>query len=152
MIGRSALCAGLLAFATCTTVAIAHVTISPATVQAGSIAEIVFRCPNERPNASTIKLEVQLPPDPGIGAVKVSAPPGWRGRIAGRTITWDGGTIAPGRRQNFTIAAGPIPPGSRELAFKALQTYSNGEVVRWIELHQPGEPPPPHPAPVLSVR
>ena len=152
MIGRAAMCAGMLAFATCTTVAAAHVTISPTTLQARSFDEIVFRCPNERPNASTVKLTVQLPAGGGIGAVKVRVPAGWHGRIAGRTITWDGGTIAPGRSQNFTIFAGPISPGRRVLAFKALQTYSNGEVVRWIQIRQPGQPQVPHPAPVLTVR
>jgi uncharacterized protein YcnI len=152
MIGRAALCAGFLTFAACTAGATAHVTISPTTLHAGSSDEIVLRCPNERPNASTVKLAVELPSGAGIGAVKVRAPAGWHVRINGRTITWDGGTIAPGHSQNFTILAGPIPPGSRDLAFRAVQTYSSGEVVRWIELPQPGEPPPPHPAPMLAVR
>ena len=152
MIGRAAVCAGFLAFATCTTVAGAHVTVSPTTLQAGSSDAIVFRCPNERPNASTVKLAVELPPGAGIGAVKVRAPAGWRVRVDGRTITWEGGTIAPGHSENFALFAGPIPAGAHDLAFKAVQTYSSGEVVRWIQLRQPGEPPPPHPAPIVTVR
>ena len=35
--------------------------------------------------------------------------------------------------------------------FKALQTYSNGDIVRWIDLQQPGQSEPEHPAPVLLL-
>ena len=37
------------------------------------------------------------------------------------------------------------------MAFKALQIYSNGDVVRWIDLAAPGQPEPDHPAPVLTL-
>jgi periplasmic copper chaperone A len=33
------------------------------------------------------------------------------------------------------------------IVFKALQTYSDGDVVRWIEEPVAGEPEPDHPAP-----
>ena len=47
------------------------------------------------------------------------------------------------------VGAGPTRPG--QVAFKALQTYSNGDVVRWIDVQQPGQPEPDHPAPVLTL-
>jgi uncharacterized protein len=37
------------------------------------------------------------------------------------------------------------------LTFKALQTYSNGDVVRWIEQSAPGGPEPEHPAPSVTL-
>jgi hypothetical protein len=37
------------------------------------------------------------------------------------------------------------------VAFKAIQTYSNGDIVRWIDLPQPGQPAPAHPAPVVTL-
>jgi hypothetical protein len=37
------------------------------------------------------------------------------------------------------------------LEFRALQTYDNGAVVRWIEATPPGGPEPDHPAPVLTI-
>ena len=43
-------------------------------------------------------------------------------------------------------AADPV-----RLQFKALQTYSNGEIDRWIEDWPAGAPEPDHPAPVLEV-
>ncbi len=147
----------------------AHVTNSPPTLAAGSVDEITFRCPNERPNATTTKLVVQLPPAYPLRMVKVLPLPGWQISVTMRkldepihtrggdvtsvvdTIAWAGGSIAPDEYQNFTILAGPLPAGVSELPFKAVQTYSNGEVVRWIQLRAPGEAAPPNPAPVLHL-
>jgi uncharacterized protein YcnI len=116
-----------LALGTSTTPGLAHVTVSPATLSAG--AEDTMR-----------KLPVPISTDDGEVAAAVA------------TITWSGGRIAPGEYQDFAILAGPIPSGAKTLPFKAVQTYSNGEVVRWIERRGPGEPEPAHPAPVLHVR
>ena len=35
--------------------------------------------------------------------------------------------------------------------FKALQTYSSGTIVRWIEVPVAGQPAPDFPAPVLTL-
>jgi len=66
-------------------------------------------------------------------------------------VTWTGGKILPGQYQDFSVAADPLPAGVSQLAFKAIQTYSNGDVVRWIDLPQPGQPAPEHPAPILTL-
>jgi uncharacterized protein YcnI len=149
--------------------AVAHVTIAPTALPAESVGEITFRCPNERPNAATTQLVVQLPPQYPLALVKVRPVPGWRIATTARTlskpmhtphgdvtsaidtITWEGGEIRPGEHQNFSIFAGPLPRGVAQLTFKALQTYSNGEIVRWIDVRRTGEPEPPHPAPVLRL-
>ena len=65
-------------------------------------------------------------------------------------ITWDGGVIAPEEFQEFEVSLGPLPDTDR-MVFKALQTYSNGDVVRWIDLPTPGGKDPDHPAPVLTL-
>jgi len=148
----------------------AHVTISPKTLAAGAVDEITFRCPNERPSSATTKLVIQLPPEYPLTLVKVRPVPGWHASIATRklakpvhtrhgdvvsavdTIAWEGGSIARDEYQDFAILAGPMPRGAHRLAFKAVQTYANGEVVRWIELRGPGEAEPPHPAPILTIR
>jgi hypothetical protein len=36
--------------------------------------------------------------------------------------------------------------------FKAVQTYGDGTVVRWIEDQPKGAPEPEHPAPVLTLK
>jgi hypothetical protein len=46
---------------------------------------------------------------------------------------------------------GPLPTDTDQLVFKALQTYDNGEVVRWIDAAPQGAPEPEHPAPVLTL-
>ena len=35
---------------------------------------------------------------------------------------------------------GHVPDDADSLTFKALQTYSNGDVVRWIDAQQAGQP------------
>jgi hypothetical protein len=58
------------------------------------------------------------------------------------TVTWSGGSIAPGEFDEFGISAHvPNTPG-RVLVFPALQTYAGGEVVRWIGSPDADEPAP----------
>jgi hypothetical protein len=66
-------------------------------------------------------------------------------------VTWFGGQILPGQYQDFSLSADPLPEAPTTLVFKALQGYSNGDVVRWIDVAQPGQPEPEHLAPVLTV-
>jgi uncharacterized protein len=63
-------------------------------------------------------------------------------------VVFSGGRIAPGQFLSFPVSI-KVPdakPGTL-LTFKALQTYSNGEVVRWI-----GNPSADTPAPQVLVR
>jgi len=149
--------------------AFAHVTITPGSAPQGSTAELTFRVPNEESKAATVELQVQLPTDHPIAQFLVKPVPGWTVRVqtvklakplvtddgsfttAVSEVTWKGGTIAPGQFQDFSVSADPLPSGISQLAFKAIQTYANGDVVRWIDLPQPGQPEPEHPAPVLTL-
>ena len=67
------------------------------------------------------------------------------------TVTWSGGTIAPGQFDTFSLSVGPLPKDKAELAFPALQTYSNGEVVSWIDVAPASGPEPQHPRPLLHL-
>jgi uncharacterized protein YcnI len=137
--------------------ALAHVTVTPKTAAPGSTPLLTFRCPDERATANTIELAIQLPPETPFATLRVPAVAGWRSRVSVRAdgtadvVTWEGGTIAPHRAQTFEIIAGPMPASGRTLVFRAVQTYDNGEVVRWIEDRAPGEAEPPFPAPVLTI-
>ena len=44
-----------------------------------------------------------------------------------------------------------MPDKPAQLVFKALQTYSSGEIVRWIELATSQDPNPDTPAPILTL-
>jgi uncharacterized protein YcnI len=128
----------------------AHVAIQPAEAAQGSYAKLAFRVPNEQDNAATVKLEVQLPTDQKFQSVSVRPLPGWTSAVTATTITWTGGRIEPGQFQEFEISVGPLPKVD-ELTFKAVQTYDNGDVVRWIDPTPADGSEPEHPAPVLHL-
>jgi uncharacterized protein YcnI len=150
-------------------VAEAHVTVNPNTAAQGAYTKVSFRVPNEEASANTTTVEVDLPADHPIASVSLRPVPGWTATTtttqlatpiksddgdvsqAVTKIVWTGGTIAPGQFQEFDVSLGPLPKDTDHLVFKALQTYSDGTVVRWIDLQQPGQPEPDHPAPVLHL-
>jgi uncharacterized protein YcnI len=152
-----------------TGVASAHVTANPNTAQQGSYTKVSFRVPTELDNASTTQLEIDFPADHPIASVSTRAVPGWTAKVDKTTlakpittddgqiteavsrITWTGGKIPPGSFEEFDVSLGPLPTDTNQLVFKALQTYDNGEVVRWIDPTVPGQPEPAHPAPVLTL-
>jgi uncharacterized protein YcnI len=149
--------------------AFAHVTITPGSAPQGSTAELTFKVPNEESTAATVEVQLQVPTAHPIAQFLVEPVPGWSVSVQTVTlpkpivtddgsfttavseVTWTGGKIAPGQFQDFSVSADPLPSGISQLVFKAVQTYSNGDVVRWIDLPQAGQPEPEHPAPVLTL-
>lgn len=151
--------------------AAAHVEIDPGSQPKGSTGTFAFRVPNEEDTASTVRLDVQFPTDHPIANVLVEVKPGWTfttqtqkltkpiktddGTFADAVteISWvsSGAQIPPGGFDLFTVFGGPLPTNASQLVFKAVQTYSNGDVVRWIELPTQGAPPPDHPAPTMKL-
>ncbi|GAA3500189.1 YcnI family protein [Streptomyces prasinosporus] len=150
----------------------AHVGVQPEGEAAkGGYAVIDFKVPNERDDASTTKLEVTFPTDHPLASVMPQPVEGWDVKVTeseldeplemhGRKIsevvtkvTWtaEGDGIKPGFFQKFPVSVGTLPEDADELVFKALQTYSSKEVVRWIEVPQEGQEEPEHPAPVLAL-
>ena len=60
-----------------------------------------------------------------------------------RQITWSGGRIGPGEFVDFGLSLRmPKGEGGDKLTFKALQTYDDGDVVRWIGPEDADEPAP----------
>jgi uncharacterized protein YcnI len=144
----------------------AHVTVQPETAVAGSFTVESVRVPNEQEKASTTKVQLKLPP--GFASVAYQPVPGWdvqvtKVKLAKPVQTDDGPVtegvgqvtwtakdkasgIAPGAFQDFPLSLLiPGKPGDT-LTFKALQTYSDGQVVRWI-----GGPGADEPAPTVQV-
>lgn len=147
----------------------AHVTVSPTSLPKGATAELTFKVPNEESNATTTEVQLQIPTDHPIAQVLPRDIPGWKAAVKTTTlatplktddgtfttavseIDWTGGAIPVGQYQDFQVSVDPLPTDTSQLVFKAVQTYSNGDVVRWIDLTQPGQPDPDHPAPVLTL-
>lgn len=136
--------------------AFAHVTVNPGEASQGGYAKLTFRVPNESDTASTTRLEVALPAE--LTSARVKPHVGWTYAVtksgdAVTAITWTaekGAAIEPGEFDEFDISVGPLPK-TDSVTFKALQTYSDGSVVRWIEEPKAGQPEPEHPAPVLAL-
>lgn len=153
--------------------AFAHVSVQPEGAAAkGGYAVVDFKVPNERDNASTTKVEVTFPTDHPLASVMPEPIAGWNVKVtkskldkpltmhgekideAVSQVTWtaaDGKGIQPGYFQKFPLSVGALPDNTDQLVFKALQTYSNKEVVRWIEVPQAGQDEPENPAPVLQL-
>jgi uncharacterized protein len=144
----------------------AHVTLQPSTAAAGSFAVESVRVPNEKDDAITTKVDVRLPD--GFSSASYQATPGWKVKVVKSKlatpiktddgtvteqvsrITWTANSAAdgikPGQFRDFPLSV-RIPGKPRDtLTFKALQTYSDGEVVRWI-----GAPDADEPAPRIAV-
>ncbi|MFD5266857.1 YcnI family protein [Streptomyces sp. NPDC058335] len=152
--------------------AFAHVSVQPeGTAAKGGYAVVNFRVPNERDNASTTKLEVNFPADAPLASVMPQKVDGWKITVTksklakplevhGRQIseavskvTWTAADkgIEPGFIQQFPVSLGALPENADQMVFKAIQTYSNKEVVRWIEVQKEGAEEPENPAPVLAL-
>jgi uncharacterized protein YcnI len=151
--------------------AAAHVTVNPNSATQGGFTKVSFRVPNEMDTANTTKLEVTLPTDTPVAFVSLKPVTGWTARTektvlktpikaeggeitkAISKITWTAqgdGAIKPGQFQEFDVSLGPLPE-TDQMIFKALQTYSDGTVVRWIDDPAAGGAEPEHPAPALKL-
>jgi len=61
------------------------------------------------------------------------------------------GGIKPGEYAEFQLSVGPLPKVD-SMTFKAIQTYSDGQIVSWIETPAAGSSDEPeHPAPTLKL-
>ncbi len=149
--------------------AFAHVGVQPGTAEKGGYSTIALKVPNEKDNASTVKLELDLDPKHPLASVMPQPVPGWDIKVekskldkpvktddgtvneAVTKVTWTGGKIEPGQFQQFPLSVGQLPTDADELVFKALQTYSDDEVVRWIDPSKPNGQEAEHPAPTLKL-
>jgi uncharacterized protein YcnI len=138
--------------------AAAHVTIQPGEWEAGSFATMVVRVPNERDDAETTTVTVQFPesipsarfkPHPTcereVQREELAEPvEDLTERIVSVTWTCDPAIPADGFDE-FGISL-RVPedaqPGD-EILFPAIQVYSSGEEVGWIDPDPEGDSPAP---------
>lgn len=148
----------------------AHVTVQGPGATQGGFAKLTFRVPTEEA-VPTTKLEIVFPTDAPLASVRTKPHAGWTAVVAkgpaakpftvfgeeqteqvtSVTFTAAGGAgIKPGEFDEFELSAGPLPEVD-QMVFKALQTYADGTVVRWIEEQVEGGAEPEKPAPVLEL-
>lgn len=165
-------CAAFAALLPATSAA-AHVTVTPTTATAGGRATFTFKVPNESDTAKTVQLEVVFPDNAALTSASLRPVPGWSATVnrkpsaapaqpteqdhtaaagAVTSIVWRSEVgVGKNEFQTFDVAVGQLPKEPTTLVFKALQTYSDGVVVRWIDVPQDGAPRPEHPAMVVTV-
>jgi uncharacterized protein YcnI len=150
------------------TVAQAHISLHPNTIPAGAFVTLDVRVPGEQAGAYAYKVDMQIPP--GFTEVDTQNVPGWSvhklfthlatpiqtdaGPVDEQVsqIVWTGDRSRLGRLDDGTFIQFPLSlamPSNlagRSLAFKAIEYYSNGDIVRWI-----GSPSTEHPAPTVNI-
>lgn len=163
---RYVLASAIAALLALVPVASAHVTVQPEEIPAGGFTRLDVRVPTERDDASTTKVELQFPP--GFLSVSTEPVPGWDAKIVKRkldkpveqfgeqvseevgqvsfTANGQAAGIGPGEFQDFGLSMSVPDKAGSTLTFKAVQTYSSGEVVRWI-----GPPDSEGPAPQVKL-
>ena len=125
---------------------------------AGQPAQLVFEVPNERDDAATVTIEVQMPQDIDLTDVVAAEVEGWTISTITRdgdivdTIRWDatGAGLVGEESAALPVAVGPLP-AVEFLEFPTIQTYDDGDIVRWIEPAPAGEPEPELPVPTLAI-
>jgi uncharacterized protein len=142
------------------------VTVQPSTATPGAYTVESIRVPNETDGANTTRVDVRFPA--GFASVSYQRVPGWRvtlrkTKLATPIKTADGeiteqvsqvsfigdgkdGRIPPGGFQDFPLSVRVPGKAGQKLTFKAIQTYDDGKVVRWI-----GAPGSDQPAPQVTL-
>jgi uncharacterized protein YcnI len=145
----------------------AHVTINPSAAEAGSYSTVTVKVPNESATATTTRVELSLPEDTPFTSVRYVPVAGWTAELVRETlpeavtvndakvteavtsILWtasSGSEISDGQLQQFTVSLGAVPDVGA-ITLPAIQYYSDGTQVDWVETEADAE----YPAPVLYI-
>jgi uncharacterized protein YcnI len=151
---RHAAIAGALALLTLApATAAAHISVHPNTIPAGAFATLDVRVPGEQAGAHVTEVDMLFPP--GFTSAAYQNVPGWTTSVVYQKLpapiqtpdgpvatevsqivwTWQGplGLVANNQFINFPLSVAiPANDAGLSLAFKTVQTYSNGQVVHWI--------------------
>jgi uncharacterized protein YcnI len=145
-----------------------HISLHPNTIPAGAFATLDVRVPGEQEGAYVEKVDVLFPA--GFTGVDYENVPGWTTKVIeaklatpirqdGETIdtevsqivwSWTGplGKVENNQFIDFPLSlAIPESAAGKALEFRTVQTYSNGQVVHWIDPSLTAE----HPSPRINV-
>jgi uncharacterized protein YcnI len=139
--------------------ACAHVEIErEGRVSSAGVVAATLVVPNEKDDAGTVTIELVFPASPKLTTVEAEAVDGWTATVteasdgAVESVTWTGGPITGKEAAELPIRVGDVPAGVDAVDFEAVQTYDDGDVVRWVDETHAGGEEPERPAPVLLVR
>lgn len=149
-------------------VAEAHISLHPNTVPAGAFATLDVRVPGEQEGAYVKKIDMLFPS--GFTSAEYENVPGWTVKVINQKLTtpiqtdsgpvneqvsriiwtWTGPLGQVNNNQFIEFPLSLAIPGTltgQSLQFKTVQTYSNGQVVHWIDPTLDAE----HPAPTINI-
>ncbi|UIX28790.1 DUF1775 domain-containing protein [Streptomyces sp. GQFP] len=129
--------------------AAAHMEVESDKAQAlAENVEISFHAEAESDSAGIAEVRVILPEGIAPGDVTYGeGPKGWKFATADDGYTVKGPALKTGVSAEYSVVVRQLPD-AKQVAFKSLQTYSDGSIDRWIELDEGGE----QPAPVLKLK
>jgi Domain of unkown function (DUF1775) len=134
--------------------ALAHVEVSADKTQAGATdATLTFNGEAENPKFGIMTERVVLPT--GIvpaDVAPVKLPSGWTYTRNADGFTVGGKALKIGTDAVWSVKIAQLPADQTRLSFKTLETYGDGDVVRWIEIQEPGAAEPDNPAPLLVLK
>jgi uncharacterized protein YcnI len=146
----------------------AHISLHPNTVPAGAFATLQVRVPGEQEGAHVTKVDLLFPA--GFTSVAYENVPGWSARVLNQKVSppiqtdegpvneeisqiiwsWTGplGMVNNNQFIQFPLSVAiPSNTAGQALQFKTIQSYSNGQLVHWIDPSLSAE----HPAPRINV-
>ncbi|MEO8266702.1 MAG: DUF1775 domain-containing protein [Ilumatobacteraceae bacterium] len=128
-------------------VASAHIDPDPIAMQAGTTGTAAFKVEHGCDGSPTTSMKFQIPD--GVSAIAAVDKAGWTATVAGDTLEFVGGPLAPDQEDHFDITfTAPAQPG--DIRFPVIQTCEKGELA-WIEVAAEGEAEPEHPAPTIKI-
>jgi uncharacterized protein YcnI len=117
--------------------ALAHAEISPSEVPAGASEEFTLEALQEKGVPTT---EVRMEVPEGFEVTGVPPSGGWKGEVGGGAVVWSGGK-APQEGMGIDLAfEARTPEEAGDYAFRVIQTYEDGTVVRWDGAEDSDEP------------
>lgn len=115
-------------------VALAHAVVFPKTSAPGAYEKYVLRVPNER-DVATTRVELHFPAE--LRVVSFGEVAGWDLRVLTDTAERITGAVWTGNLPKERFIEFPFvavnPKDSARLTWPTIQTYANGEVVRWTD-------------------
>lgn len=123
----------------------AHVTIGPKETSQGAYEMFTVKVPSEKADVTTTKIQVLIPEE--VNITRFEPKPGWNyeiekdsaDKITSVIWTTEGEGLSATEFGQFNMN-GKVGDEATEIVWKAIQTYSDGSVVEWVEAQEANSP------------
>ena len=108
-----------------------------AEVPAGATEEFVLEVVHEKDMPTT---EVRMEVPEGFALSGVRSPFGWQGIVEDDAVIWYGMVVGPNQAEKELGFEARAPEETGDFAFKIVQTYATGKVVKWTGAEDSNQP------------